>query len=441
MEKRVWLFLTIVVLVIFWSSLVFAQEQVKLTWWYEQVVAENLEAMKRNIVEPFKKLYPNIDVEITVKMNLLEVLRTAMIAGEGPDIVMTMGPAEANRYAKEGILLPLDEFVEEAGLSQKFPSLALEAGKVEGKIYSLPKTFESMGIIYNRSLFEENGWKEPTTREEWVNLCEAIKSQGILPIVMGNVNWRPTNEWFVTVYLNHYAGPGALYEALTGQRSWEDPLFVKAIDMLKNDFLAYWPDFSIYASLAPEDFMPMIATRQAAMTIVGSWGFQWLTPEYWPSQDRWGWAPFPSLREGVEYPLVDIGIGTTLSVNSSSKHPEEAARFLVWMLSNEEMVAKMLRDFPGEWLVPIEIPEELVPPEVDPVFFQHVKVQNELIKKGAYGYTTWTFLSPECWQWCYEGIEEVLLGRTTVEDYMEKWDEVFQKEFQEGLVPPVPERK
>ncbi|MEN3189229.1 MAG: extracellular solute-binding protein, partial [Atribacterota bacterium] len=354
----------------------------------------------------------------------------------------TMGPAEANRYAKGGFLLPLDPFIAEAKFDQEFPALALDVGKVEGKTYSLPKTFESMGIIYNQSLFDEYGWKPPTNRSEWVALCEAIKAKGIIPVAGGNVAWRPTNEHYVTVYLNHYSGPQVVYEALTGKRSWEDPLFIEAMETFKQDFLVYWPEFATYSALDAPDFVPMVATRKAAMLVVGSWAFQWLVdPAYWPSEDRWGWAPFPSLREGVEYPFVDVGIGSTLSVNNGSKYTEEAARFLIWMLSNREMVAKMLRDFPGEWVAPVDIPRELVPPEVDPVFFAHVDTQSELMKKGAYGYTTWTFLGPETWQWCYEGIEDVWLGKLSAQEYMKKWNEIFQKELQVGVVPPIPERR
>lgn len=417
------------------------EEKITITWWYEQVAPKHLEAMEKHLVEPYEELNPNVDVQIVVKPNLLEVLRTAVAAGMGPDIIMTMGPAEANRYAAAGALVPLDQYVKGAGLDKLLPRLALEVGRFEGKLYSIPKTFESMGIIYNKTLFNENGWTPPTTREEWDSLCETIKAKGILPIAAGNVGWRPTNEHFITVYLNHYAGPENVYKALTGQLRWDFPIFVEAIEKFVHDFLNYWPDLDKYFTLAVEDWFPMVALRQAAMAVVGSWGFQWVgDPMTWPSDDEWGWVPFPSLREGVGYPLVAIGVGTTLSISKYSKHPSEAAKFLVWMLSYKEGIAKLLRDFPGEWLVPIEIPEELIPEGVDPVFVEHVRTQSELIRKGAYGYTTWTFLGPETWQWCWEGIEKVWLGEITAKEYMKKWQEIFEKELEAGVMPPIPER-
>jgi len=413
-----------------------------ISWWYETITPRHLKAMEKDLIEPFEKTHPGIDVKIVVKQNLLQVLRTAVAAGEGPDIIMTMGPAEANRYAKVGVLVPLDKYVKESGLDKQLAPLALEVGKYREKIYSIPKTFESMGIIYNKTLFEKNGWKPPVNREEWETLCNGIKAKNILPVSMGNAEWRATNEWFVTVYLNHYAGPENVYKALTGQLRWDDPVFIKAIKMLKKDFLNYWPKSDVYFSLHFNDAVARIAMRQAAMMVVGSWAFQWVSdPSYWPSKDKWEWAPFPSLSKGVKYPMVDIGVGTTLSVSKNSKYPDETARFLVWMLGYKEGIAKLLRDFPGEWLVPIEIPAELIPTGVDPVFIKHFRTQSELIKKGAYGYTTWTFLGSQTWQWCYEGIEKVWLNQMTAEKYMKKWEEVFKKDLKAGTVPLIPKRR
>jgi raffinose/stachyose/melibiose transport system substrate-binding protein len=243
--KRWFLLLAMVWVLLGWSALSVAvsQEKITITWWYEQVTPENLEAMENNIVKPFEAMNPNVDVEIVVKMNLLEVLRTAVVAGEGPDIIMTMGPAEANRYAKGGFLLPLDNFVAEAGLDKELPALALDVGRVEGKIYSLPKTFESMGIIYNKSLFDEFGWKPPTNRDEWVALCEAAKAKGILPVAGGNVAWRPTNEHYVTAYINHYPGPEVVYEAGRIRSLWKPLTCLKTISLLTGqslDFTPHW---------------------------------------------------------------------------------------------------------------------------------------------------------------------------------------------------------
>lgn len=448
MRKRISLFgkvgswlVPVLVTLFLLGSVMMANAQMTITWWYESTTPQHLKALERDLIEPYEKAHPEINVKVVVKEELLQVLRTAVSAGTGPDVIMTMGPAEANRYAKVGTLIPLDGYVEEAGLDKELAPLALSVGKYQDKIYSIPKTFESMGLIFNKSLFNENGWEPPVNREEWVRLCDTIKKKDIIPVSLGNASWRATNEWALTVYLNHYAGPENVYKALTQQLEWDNSIFVEAIEMYKQDFLDYWPKSDVYFSLGESDYVPLVATREAAMMVVGSWGFQWCgNPSYWPSDDRWGWEPFPALREGVQYPLVDIGVGTTLSVNKNSQHPDKTAEFLVWMLGYEEGIANLLKDWPGEWLVPIEIPQELIPEGTDPIFVKHFRTQSELLKKGAYGYTTWTFMGDEAWQWCYEGIEEVWLGQISPEEYMKKWQEAFQKDIEAGTVPVIPER-
>ena len=416
-------------------------EPITITWWLEPMLPEQVEGLERSLIEPFERLYPHINIDAFVVPDIHEVMRLALPVGEGPDIVITMGPAEAARYAAVGLFVPLDEYIAEAGLDKLIAPLALNLGMIEGTIYSIPKTFESMGIIYNRSLFDEHGWEPATNRQEFVALKEAIKAEGILPVVAGNVEWRPANEWFVTVYLNHYAGPENIHKALTGQLAWDAPIFVEAIEMFRQDFLRYWTDLAMYMVLTFPDVMIQLATREAAMTVVGSWGFEWVAdPAMWPTDDQWGWAPFPSLRQGVEFPSVAIGVGATLSVSSLSPHIDEAARFIVWKLGHKEGIAAMLYYHPCVWHVPIEIPEELIPPGVDPVLIAHIRTQSGLIAKGAYGYTTWTFLGPETWLWVYEGIEKVWLGAITAEEYMERWNEIFQRELAAGLIPPVPPR-
>jgi len=416
-------------------------EPITITWWLEPLLPEQVEALERNLIKPFEEINPHINIEAFVQADLFEVIRLALPAGEGPDIVMTMGPAEAAKFAAEGLLAPLNKYIVEAGLNELIAPVAIDLGMIGGNIYSVPKTFESMGIIYNRSLFDEHGWEPPVNRQEFVVLNEAIKAMGILPISAGNAEWRPTNEHFVTVYINHYAGPENVYKALTGQLEWDDPIFVRAIEMFRQDFLNYFPPHAEYTVLTGPDVVNRVAAREAAMMIVGSWGFSFTAdPAMWHTDDQWGWAPFPALRQGVEHPSVAIGVGTTMSVSSLSPHIEETARFIVWLLSYKEGIAAQMLYDPGEWIVPIEIPEELIPEEVDPVFAEHVRIQSDLIIQDAYGYTTWTWLGPEGWLWCYEKVEEVLMGTMSAEEYMEGWNEIFQNELEAGLIPPVAPR-
>ena len=51
-----------------------------------------------------------------------------------------------------------------------------------------------MVIYYNRDLFDKLGLKEPETYDEFLNICETLKSNNVIPIAFGNRDkWPATN--------------------------------------------------------------------------------------------------------------------------------------------------------------------------------------------------------------------------------------------------------
>lgn len=54
---------------------------------------------------------------------------------------------------------------------------SLDSVAVNGKIYALPGFSDLFGIIYDRTLFEERGWKLPSGRDEFIALCKTIEEE------------------------------------------------------------------------------------------------------------------------------------------------------------------------------------------------------------------------------------------------------------------------
>lgn len=54
---------------------------------------------------------------------------------------------------------------------------ALDNVAINGKIYMLPGFSDLFGIIYDRTLFEEQGWKLPDSRDEFIALCRTIQEE------------------------------------------------------------------------------------------------------------------------------------------------------------------------------------------------------------------------------------------------------------------------
>lgn len=92
--------------------------------------------------------------------------------GSLPDISFTGRTAPENDFLYD---LSAEDFVSRYNLS------ALNAMNIEGKLYQIPIGNTVTGIAYNKTLFEEHGWKAPESLEEFYALCDTISAEGIRP--------------------------------------------------------------------------------------------------------------------------------------------------------------------------------------------------------------------------------------------------------------------
>ena len=231
MNKTIISFVTSIVLSVSFSAF----SKTKVTWSMESN-ADRDPIFLEKLQNAYNSAQDNYELEIQFEPNetRIESLRTSMLAGMGPDIVETPGPSYVKEYQEAGMLENLDSYAAEFGWKDKLIPWAYSSGVFEGSLYAIPKTHESMVMLYNKTLFEENGWTVPTTREELEDVAAKIKAKGMDVYTYGSSGWQPTHEHLVGIYLNNYAGPEAVYEAITGEREWTDPVFIEALE------LRYW---------------------------------------------------------------------------------------------------------------------------------------------------------------------------------------------------------
>ncbi|MBZ0290843.1 MAG: extracellular solute-binding protein, partial [Anaerolineae bacterium] len=279
-------------------GVVSAQEPVTVTWWTEDYV--DVESLNTLLVEPFNTAHPDIRLEVIPQSGLDDAVRTAFTAGSAPDILQTPGASFIGEYVDAGLIYPLNAAAAELGWQEKLLPWAYESGVLDGELYSIPLTFESMILLYNKTLFEEMGWTAPTTYAELQAIAEAAQAAGINPYGYGNVGWQANNEHVVGVYLNNYAGADKVYAALTGKKAWTDPEFVEAIKLL-NSHMAdeHWFNDSLETWFAYgwNEFFTALATRESAMMIVGTWGFRGADEFFAETGDEWDWAPIPPFSD------------------------------------------------------------------------------------------------------------------------------------------------
>ncbi|MGC4108359.1 MAG: extracellular solute-binding protein [Thermomicrobiales bacterium] len=377
-----------------------------------------------------------VQVEATMQANGWTATQTALAGGAGPDIVVTPGPSLSMELGKAGQVLAMDAYAEAKGWSERFSPWAIDLGKVEGKLVALPAEVETLVLYYNKTLFTDKGWTPPTTIDEMMTLAQTIADAGITPFAATNAEWKGTNEWFVTEFLNHSAGPDKVYKALTGKLPWTDQVFVDALTPLDTIQQNGWfmGGLDRYYTTPVADANSAWAYGEAAMKIEGSWLVNNANIFFEESGQEWDWVTMPSASGEA---IFDLGIGSTYSINAKTKDADGSADFLDYFFSAEAQ-AKMIAGV-GLAPAPIEIPADLLT-GIDPRQARMIEQLNTASSGGGYGYTTWTFFPPKSETFIIEKIENVWAGDLTVEDFLSQLNDIFAAELAAGDVPPIPAR-
>jgi raffinose/stachyose/melibiose transport system substrate-binding protein len=432
--------LFIVFIASFFSLIPFgAIAKTTVTWWGE-TNADRDPVFIEKLVKSFNESQDEVELVMEFKEALNDVLRTAMLSGEGPDIVETPGPSYVKEYQEAGLIASMQGYSDQYGWEDKLLPWSYQAGVFDGEFYSAPKTFESMIMLYNKTLFEENGWSVPTTLSEYEDVAGKIKAAGMNVFAYGSTGWQPTHEHLVGMYLNSYAGPDNVYKALIGEKKWTDPVFVEAVELLRKHMVddGYWSgSLENYYALGWDDFHAMFASRGAAMMTIGTWTFGTTTSSFADISDEWDWAPFPVLRDSGDASYL-LALGTTMSINASSDNQDAAAKVLDFVFSNKDVVLDMAADFQfGEFVVPLYFSADDIKASVSPQVKRYLLDFADATGKGNYGYTTWTFWPADPGVHIWKDMEVVWAGDISVEDYMYDHQKLWDKARKKNQLLPV----
>lgn len=142
------------------------------------------------IVSEFEAAYPGVKVNMTNSSRIGDVLRPQFVAGNPPDFLVVVDTEQSGlmtSLVKEKGLLDISDVFESKALDKDqllkdtvLPGM-LESTRFspyqDGKIYLAPFNAGPMGLIYNKKLFRDKGWKLPETWDDFFALDEELKKE------------------------------------------------------------------------------------------------------------------------------------------------------------------------------------------------------------------------------------------------------------------------
>ena len=147
--------------------------------------------------EEFNATHDDIQLKIESPNDAMTILKTRFIREDYPDLLGIGGDINYSYFVDSDILADISDY---EGLNIIKPAYVdilegLEFVPTEGT-YGVPYVANAAGILYNRDMFKEHGWKIPETGEECIALCDQIQSEGIQPLFFGfKDTWTCLAPW------------------------------------------------------------------------------------------------------------------------------------------------------------------------------------------------------------------------------------------------------
>ncbi|MGO1408949.1 MAG: ABC transporter substrate-binding protein, partial [Brachybacterium sp.] len=268
--------------------------------------------------------YPNIEVSITTAPfdQYFTRLQTQAGSGEMPDVLWMNGP-NVQLYASEGMLMPLSELLEAGDIDPgNYPGAMNELYTMEGEQYAVPKDFDTIGLWYNKRLFDEAGVEYPSDGWTWDDFRSAAKTisdelgdQGVYGFAGGVANQA-------LVYPAIMQAGGEIISEDGTTSGYDSSEARQAFQMLA-DMVEDGSSPSV-ATTTDTEYYELFSSERAAMAWDGNWRVATYADS--PAMENIQVTHLP--REQRQATPIH-GIGNAVAANTSE--PEAAAAFLAFL--------------------------------------------------------------------------------------------------------------
>lgn len=285
-------------------------------------------AAYEKIIEAFEDKHPNIKVKFTPfeSTEYNTILTNAIISGEGPDIAQLRPYSGTKTLADNGDLVKLDDI---DGLSNINSDYLDAARGSDGSVYGVPLTLNAGVIFYNKGLFDKYGLEAPTTWDEFIEVSETLKENGIIPVAQAGRAAYLLSMLHGVVSPSLYGGNEMVDDLLSGKTDLLDDRMLKTLDRLL-ELEQYLP--KDFIALDDNDAQALFYAEEAAMYINGDYRlgtFEKNAPDL-----ELGVIPGLKIEGSDEVPVM-TWVDGSYGVLETSKNKEAAIKFMEFMTTQE----------------------------------------------------------------------------------------------------------
>ena len=285
----------------------------------------------RDQAQVAKNLIDNKFVPVTgVNVNLELVqggLTEAILSGNAPDVIMTLGRSDPLNLGIRGALLDLKQFSDYEEVAARFSADANTPYTYKGAVYGLPVTQNFCMMFYRTDIFEEMGLTVPETWEDFFKTVRILQRSNLqvgVPVPSGTTLG---NYDLFTAFL--YQNGGTIMNEDGTRAVLDSPEAIEAFTTWTNLFV----DMGLPLSY---DFYSRFRTGEMPLAIQSYTQYNLLMTSAPDLTNLWKMAALPGTMQ--EDGTIDRSImsgGTACGISSGCENPEEAWEFIKWWTSAE----------------------------------------------------------------------------------------------------------
>ncbi|BBI33500.1 ABC transporter substrate-binding protein [Cohnella abietis] len=318
------------------------QKKVKLVFWntsYPTIDQNNKTKKKEEFyiykaIKRYEEAHPGVTVDIQDVpdgTNAITKFQTAGIAGNGPDVTNLW----SGNYTMDlkAFIQPLNSYLQKSDIdSMTGWNAVTENFADEGTIYGIPDGSDgTIGILYNKKMFADAGvdpeQNYPKNANEFLEMLKKLKASGVTPVGTGEDG---DFVYFLDYWFAQMVGTPGINDIVNGKMDFHND---KLVEVMKS-YLQLYTDGNVKTDQHETQFF----NGKVAM-IFG--GFNLVNDARKALGDNLGMFKIPNYSEDALVKNGGIGgTGADFVVSKSSEHPEEAVKFILFLLSKEEQVER-----------------------------------------------------------------------------------------------------
>lgn len=275
---------------------------------------DGAEVWKKELEELLLEDFPNIEINVEAYPDeqYYNTLNTRLSMGDGPDLFAIQaywaGPNAVQKLAPAGYLEPLDDLPVILGASEE----EKDPVSYGGHVYSVSRYKMKLCTFYNKKIFAGLGLSVPRNWDEFLEVCECLKSHGITPVISGNKDSYALQFglYQIAACLVYADNPDYNRELADGTAKFTDAgtwdsVIERYMELYKNNYVQ---EHSLAISIA--EAAERFADGEAAMMFGGDFNYQDLSESM---DEELGAFSLPANEEGEPvYGVLSYGGGTAV---------------------------------------------------------------------------------------------------------------------------------